>query len=113
MGEILPIRGDITPSSRPDDYIWAIKRIKHLLAHGNVIPLYHARLRGRERNLNNQDVQHIIRTGMVVDHSHPGDLWRYVVEGTTAESDKAACVVEIDERDLIIVSAYFKHKKKK
>jgi len=52
--------------------------------------------------INTLDLQHLIRYGRVAEHSQPAERWRYRVDGTTVEGVRAACVVEIDGRLVII-----------
>ena len=50
------------------------------------------------------DMQHVIRYGYVVEHSKPGQLWRYTVEGTSVDGEQVACVVEINGNLISIVT---------
>ena len=45
----------------------------------------------------------IIRYGRVVQHSKPGQLWRYTVIGRAVDGEQASCLVEMNG-SLIIVT---------
>lgn len=90
---------------RPLSYRRAMERIRTLWNEGLVeIDPYHAQVRMRERGFDMLDLEHLIRYGRVVEHSKPGRLWRYKVEGTSVEGERAACVVEIKGHRIVIVT---------
>ncbi len=81
----------------------AMERIRALWRDGNVEWWSYAERRLSERKLDMLDVEHLIRYGRVTEHSHPGRLWRYKVEGRAVDGERIACVVEING-NLIIVT---------
>jgi hypothetical protein len=54
------------------------------------------------RRLDRNDLASMIRYGRVVEHSKPGQLWRYKVAGRTVDGEQASCVVEINGRLIIV-----------
>lgn len=83
------------PLKDPTNYRRVHERIKALWETGNFIP--HAEGRMRTRKLEVTDIQHVIKTGRIVEHSKPGELWRYKIEGLSVDGKKIACVVEIND----------------
>lgn len=101
--------GQVIPLEDPLNYRAALQRIKRLWNEGYVEILPHAQKRMRQRHLDTNDIQYIIRYGRIVEHSQPKDLWRYTIEGTSVDGKEAACVVEIDD-NLIIVTVVVKRR---
>jgi hypothetical protein len=96
MGELLSLRN-------PQDYVWAMKRIRHLWEEGKVELVSHAIKQMAKRHIDMLDIQHVIRYGRIVSHSMPLYLWRYKVAGTRVNGRPVACIVEING-NLIIVT---------
>ena len=90
------------PLDDPQNYLRVIQRIKRLWQEGSVQWSKHAVERMEARKLDVNDVQSILTTGRVVEHSKPRDLWTYKVEGFTVEGNKAACVVAINGLLIIV-----------
>lgn len=88
---------------RPLSYRQAMERVRTLWKEGVVEILPHAQERMRQRRLDRNDLASIIRYGRVVQHSKPGQLWRYTVIGQTVDGARASCVVEMNG-SLIIVT---------
>ena len=49
-----------------------------------------------ERRIDILDVENVIRYGRITDHIRPARLWRFVLNGSSADGDPITCVVEID-----------------
>lgn len=81
----------------------AMERIRTLWKGGRVQILPHAQARMRQRHIDMQDIANIVRSGRVVEHSKPGLLWRYKINGTSIDGEKITSVVEING-NLIIVT---------
>jgi Domain of unknown function (DUF4258) len=92
----------VVPIQDPANYRRVQERIRKLWEEGDVEILPHAVLRMKERKIEITDVYSVIRYGRVIEHSKPGDLWRYVVEGKTVEGAKAGVVVEIDGTLMVV-----------
>jgi hypothetical protein len=90
------------PLDDPENYVRVMQRIKRLWREGPVQITSHAQKRMEERDLDINDVQSILRTGKIVEHSCPRELWNYKVQGVTVESKKAACVVAINGLLIIV-----------
>jgi Domain of unknown function (DUF4258) len=88
---------------RPLSYRQAIERVRSLWKDGVVEILPHAQERMRQRRLDRNDLASIIRYGRVVQHSKPGQGWRYKILGRAVDGAQTSCVVEING-SLIIVT---------
>jgi 1,6-anhydro-N-acetylmuramate kinase len=88
---------------RPLSYRQAMERARTLWKDGVVEILPHAQERMRQRRLDRNDLASIIRHGRVVQHSKPGQLWRYTIIGRSVDGEHASCVVEMSD-SLIIVT---------
>jgi len=88
---------------RPLSYRRAMERIRLLWKDGLFLITPHAQKRMRERGFDTPDIEHLIHYGHVVDHSKPGGLWRYKVQGRLVDGEGASCVVEING-NLIVVT---------
>lgn len=97
MGKILGFDPE-----RPLSNEAAAKRIRTLWREGRVTWLPHAEDRLAQRGFTMLDVEHLVRYGRVVEHSRPGNLWRYKIKGRTVE-EKTASVVFEPEGDLLTV----------
>lgn len=86
----------------PENYKAVHGRIKHLLKEGQTEFLPHAQKRMQHRGLDDQDIIHILKYGQIVEHSKPDDLWRYTISGKSIDQKKAKCVVEINDRLIIV-----------
>jgi Domain of unknown function (DUF4258) len=93
---------NVVPIQDPANYQRARQRIRRLWDLGETKISHHARVRMKERRLDITDVQQVIRYGEIVDHSKPGDHWRYVVDGKTVEGLRLRVVVEINGLLLIV-----------
>jgi len=101
MSRVIPIFG-----SDPTNYRRAIHRIRHLWERGAIRPTAHALAQMEVRGLDMLDIEHIIRWGKVTEHSLSSDNWRYRIDGTTVEEERAACVVEIHGL-LVLITAFY------
>jgi hypothetical protein len=96
---------NVIPIEDPANYTRAHQRIKKLWNEGEVEFVIHAKGRMSERALDVTDIQHLIKYGGIVDHSKPGNLWRYVIEGRTIDGTRGRVVVGING-SLVVVTAY-------
>ena len=81
----------------------AIARARELWCRGEVFISPHALERMRERCVTAVELEHVIlRSGRIVESSHPGRAWRYVIEGRTTEARDIRCVVELEERLVVV-----------
>lgn len=94
--------GEIVPLYDPQDRPRVLKRIKRLWKEGGVEVLQHAQDKMAERRLDIHDIQHIIHSGSITEISRPHSLWRYRITGKSVEGKRAACVVEINGRLIIV-----------
>ena len=90
------------PLEDPADYKKAIARIKRLWNEGYVTWTTHAQQRMIERKIDILDIRKVIRYGQIVEHSCPGRLWRYRIDGSAVDGKRIGCVVEIDGQLIII-----------
>src|SRR5262245_25221740 len=100
-------RGAVVPLDAPLPHAIATKRVRRLLAEGCCSwndP--HLRRRLDERKLDTLDVEHLLRTGCVVDHRLSGRWWRYQVEGRLLTGRAAGCVVEMRALTMVVKTAY-------
>jgi hypothetical protein len=99
--------GEVIPLEDPLNYRRVMRRIKGLLEEGTLIIGAHAREEMAKDDLDDTDVLNVIRTGTIRPNSHsrPKGRWRYVVEGTTVDAGRAACVVEVNG-GLIVVTVF-------
>jgi 1,6-anhydro-N-acetylmuramate kinase len=56
----------------------------------------------RQRRFDRQDIASAIRHGQVVEHSKPGQRWRYKIVGKSVDGEKMACVVEINGTLIVV-----------
>src|SRR5262245_7846309 len=96
MARVLPIED-------PSNYKLALRRIKKLWNDGNTVFTGHAQTRMKEREIDVNDVQNVIAYGRIIEHSKPGNHWRYTLRASAVDGDSMKCVVEIDG-NLIIVT---------
>jgi transcription elongation GreA/GreB family factor len=96
---------NVTPMWDPTNYKRVRQRIRRLWDSGETAISHHARVRMKERRLDITDVQEVIRYGEIVDHSKPGDHWRYVIDGKTVEHTRLRVVVEINGSLMIVTVA--------
>ena len=94
--------GVIASLHDPQDRKRALERIRKLWNDGNVEILQHAQDRMAERNFDVHDVRQIIEHGKISEISRPHDLWRYKISGRSVENKRAACVVELNDRLIIV-----------
>ena len=87
---------------RPLSYKRAMERIRALWKEGAVTFWTHALGRMKERKIDILDLEHLIRYGHVVEHSKPGQFWRYKVEGYSVDDERIACTVEINGKLIIV-----------
>lgn len=97
--------GDVVPLQKPDDYVRALKRIRKLWEESEVEFLPHAKKQMAKRGLQVSDARHVIRYGRVIEHSKPGEFWRYTIQGPLLDGGQARCVVEVNHH-LIIVTFF-------
>jgi len=95
---------EVLPLFDPENYKRVVLRIKNLWNDGNYVIVYHARQREKKWQFDDFDVRNILLFGRIIEHSKPENLWRYTVEGKTIDGVRAACVVELDENRLIVVT---------
>ncbi len=93
--------GVIAELHDPHDRKRALKRIQ-IWNEGSVEILHHAQDRMTERSLDIHDIHQIIEHGQISQISRPHDLWRYKISGRSVENKRAACVVEINSRLVIV-----------
>ncbi len=97
---------DLTPQSTPIydplNYKRVMWRIKEIWEEGSVKFVQHANQQMKKRGLDVSDVENIIRYGRIVEHSQPAELWRCKIEGLSLDHGKAACIVELNKRLIII-----------
>jgi len=92
----------VVPLSNPGDYKRAHQRIKKLWNEGTTEILPHAQRRMKQRRLDINDIQNVVRYGRIIEHSKPIDLWRYTLQGMSVDGKRVKCVVEIDGHLLIV-----------
>lgn len=93
---------EIVPITDAADYVAVHRRIKKFWTQGQVLISTHAQDRMDGRKIGILDVEHVIKYGSVVDHSKPGELWRYTVRGTLVDGGGIDCVVEINGRLILV-----------
>lgn len=92
-------------ANRPLSNRNATLRIRSFWKDGEVTFVPHAVTAMEQRGISMLDIEHVVlRTGHVTDSSRPGQHWRYVLEGRTAEGRKLRVVLELNGR-LVIVTA--------
>ena len=91
-----------TPIYDPLNYKRVMWRIKKIWEEGSVKFVHHANEQMKKRGLDVSDVENISRYGRIVEHSQPAELWRYKIEGLSLDHGKAACIVELNKRLIII-----------
>lgn len=91
----------------PTDYKAVVIRIRRIWNEGTTVFTSHAQDAMEERGIHELDIQHVIRFGEIKEHTKPGELWRYRVEGETVDGDWLGVIVEING-SLIIVTVLTK-----
>jgi hypothetical protein len=97
--------GDVVSIEQPENYALAIRRIRKLWYEGEVTWTTHVEKEMKRRKLLPSDLRHIIKTGIIVEHSRPQSHWRYEIRGQLLDGGKASCIVEINGH-LIVVTCY-------
>jgi len=93
---------NVVPMFDPTNYLVVQRRIKSLWQKGVVEIRPHAVRQMEERKLDTNDLERLIKYGQIVEHSKPGELWRFVINGTTTDNVRAACVVELNGRLIVV-----------
>jgi hypothetical protein len=94
--------GDVVPRFDPYNKRRALERIKKLWREGEFIILPHAKKEMANDDVTVLDVENIIRYGMITEVTQPRQLWRYRIEGSIVDRSKAACVIELDGRAILV-----------
>jgi Domain of unknown function (DUF4258) len=94
---------DVLPISNPGNYKLAHQRIRKLWNEGKTEIGIHAQRRMKERDIDMNDIQNVIRYGRIIEHSKPMTYWRYTLLGKAVDGETMKCVVEING-NLIIVT---------
>ena len=90
----------------PLSYAQATQRIKKLWTQGQVTPTPYAGERMRQRRLTMLDVEAIMKTGWVVEHSKPSNHWRYTVVGKLVDGRRAQFIAELHGALVVVINAY-------
>jgi len=93
---------DVVPLHDPTNYKRVLERIRRLWNEGTTEFPLHAQERMEEWAIDVLDIRHVIKYGRLVEHSRPGALWRYRIEGRTVDGDRLAVVVEIDGHLIVV-----------
>jgi hypothetical protein len=96
--------GLIVPLIDPYDRVRVHRRIKRLLAEGEIQIHPHAQKRMRERNILTPDILNVLKYGTITEITPSGSCWRYRLEEKTVEQKSLGCVVEINGRMLIVTA---------
>ena len=83
----------------------AIQRMHKHLKEGAISWAMNAPAKLRARRLDMLDVVNAIKRGRVINRERPGELWRYTVEGPSADGRNIWLIVEIGDH-MIIITAY-------
>jgi hypothetical protein len=99
----------VVPLHDPANYAAVIARIRKIYETGTVRILPHAQRRMRERGIDNNDIQHIIRCGKIVKHGMPvgaTDI-RYTIRAEALSGSRKfmSCAVEV-KGNLLIVTVF-------
>jgi Domain of unknown function (DUF4258) len=84
----------------------ALKLLRQCLQSGIVEYHPHFEKRCRERGVDPQDAQYVLRKGIIYDEAELDirfQEWRYKVEGKPPDSDKLKVVVTFLEKDEVLV----------
>jgi hypothetical protein len=103
--DLASMADNVVPMYDPANYKRARQRIRRLWDLGETKITHHARVRMGERRLDVTDVQQVIRYGQIVDHTKPGEHWRYVIDGKTVEGLRLRVVVEINGLLMVVTVA--------
>jgi hypothetical protein len=88
--------GNVVAIDDPSDYEVVTRRIRRLLAEGDLEIKPHALQRMAERKYLVGDILYVLRLGIVVSHRVEKGVCRWKVRGVTVERKRATCIVEID-----------------
>jgi hypothetical protein len=96
----------VIPLHDPANYAVVIARIRKIFKNGIVIILPHAQRRMRLRNIDNNDIRHIILYGKIVKHELPVGATniRYTIRGEALSGNRRfiSCAVEVTGHLLIV-----------
>jgi hypothetical protein len=84
----------------------ALKLLRQCLQTGIVEYHPHFEMRCRERGIDPQDAQYVLRKGVIFDEPELDirfQEWRYKVEGKPPDNDKLKIVIAFLERDEVLV----------
>ena len=84
--------------------------IREIARTGSVVPTYHAKYDHPERNYDSQDIEHILRNGVVTrepEYDQKRQDWKYRVEGNTIDGDLAVAItVIVNQYELSVVTVF-------
>jgi len=87
-----------------------MERCRTLWKEGKFTWVRHAEERLSALGWDITDVENMIRYGRVIEHSKPGDFWRYKLEGPNAERQTGGLAYEFHGELLVLVSVMMKGK---
>lgn len=100
--------GEEIPLSDPMNRRRVLERIKWLWNHGEFKIIGHAIDEMLKDRIETPDLENMIRYGQITEITQPRELWRYRIEGTTVDRRRAACVVEVNGRVVVITAFLLK-----
>jgi hypothetical protein len=96
--------GEIVRPIDPENYRRVAERIKRLWNEGTVEWDGHAVRQMKRRGIDEFDIERVIRTGRITDHSKPRDNWRFVMDGNGLDERSIRVILEINGL-LLVISA--------
>jgi len=84
--------------------------IREIARTGSVVPTYHAKYGHIERNYDSQDIEHILRNGVVTrepEYDQKHQDWKYRVEGNTIDGDLAVAItVIVNQYEVSVITVF-------
>ncbi|CRX39192.1 DUF4258 domain-containing protein [Estrella lausannensis] len=100
------------PPKRPKKIEYLTERIKSCIASGAYRDTFHAALRKNERNISLPEIIHVLKTGRHEKSKDQFDevfkAWNYALRGETVDGLDLRVIISFDdERDLLIITAFY------
>ena len=99
----------VVPLHDPANYAVAIARIRKIYETGVVRILPHAQRRMRQRGIDNNDIQHIIRCGRIFKHGLPvgATAIRYTIRAEALSGSRKFISCSVEVRGYLLIITVF------
>jgi hypothetical protein len=95
-------RGELVPFVTEEDYPRVHARIVHLWHEGSFTVTTHAEDEANEDGFDYLDIENCIVRGAVVAHQPERSMYRFLVDGDSADGEPMRCAVEINGTVIVV-----------